>query len=90
LKTPPHVVGMVSRKNLLTVRGSVFMDYAQVSLIDPLGRPDATSLWGVGFGGIISVGPHWDGRFIFAWPLISTIDTPEGQPRFNFALTGQF
>ena len=90
LKTPPYVVGGVYKKNFLSVRGSVFMDYAEVSLIDPLGRPPTTSLWGVGFGGVISVGPHWDGRFIFAWPLISTIDTPEGQPRFNFALTGQF
>ncbi len=90
LKTPPHVVGIIPTKNVVSIRGSVFMDYAEVSLIDPLGRPETTSLWGTGFGGIISVGPHWDGRFIFAWPLTSTIGTPAYQPRFNFGLTGQF
>ena len=99
LKTPPHVVGAIHKKDLLTIRGSVFMDYAEVSLIDPpvisrvpviVRGPGTTSLWGCGFGGIISVGPHWDGRFIFAWPLTSTTDTPAGQPRFNFSITGQF
>jgi outer membrane protein assembly factor BamA len=90
LKTPPHVVGIIGGKNVLSIRGSAFMDYAEVSLLDPLGRPENTQLWGCGFGGSISVGPHWDGRFIFAWPLISTVGTPAGQPRFNFSLTGQF
>ena len=49
LKTPPHVVGIVDKKNVLSVRGSIFMDYAQVSLIDPAGRTGSASLWGLRF-----------------------------------------
>lgn len=90
LKTPPHVVGIAYQKQPLVIRGSVFMDYAQTYLLDPQGRPEETSLWGCGFGGAISIGPRWDARLIFAWPLLSTLSTPRYQPRFNFALTGQF
>ncbi|HEX4265937.1 MAG TPA: POTRA domain-containing protein [Verrucomicrobiae bacterium] len=90
LKTPPHLVGIAYNKQPMVIRGSVFMDYAQTFLLDPQGRPSETPLWGCGFGGVVSVGPHWDGRLIFAWPLLSTPGTPQGAPRFNFALTAQF
>src|SRR5262249_49759746 len=51
-KTPPHVIGLVSKANPLTVRGSIFIDYADTYLIDPLGRPGSTDLLGVGIGGV--------------------------------------
>ena len=88
-QTPPHLVGMV-RSQALTIRGSLFMDYAKVYLIDPQGRQEGTPLWGTGFGGIISLGSVWDARFLCSLPLLGTATTTAYQPFFNFALTAQF
>jgi hemolysin activation/secretion protein len=90
LKTPPHIVGNVYGKNPLVVRGSIFMDYAQGYLLDPMGRPGRIPLWGTGFGWVATVGPQWEGRFLFSWPLLSTTTTEAGQPRFDFGLSFQF
>jgi len=89
-QTPTHVVGEVAGHTLLTVRGTVYMDYATVYLLDPQGRPPSTTLWGTGFGGVASVGSHWEARFLFSVPLLGTTTTPVYQPFFNFALTAQF
>ena len=89
-QTPPHVVGIVYGHTPLTVRGSVYMDYAKTYLLDPQGRPNNIALWGTGFGLTASVGSHWDARFLFSLPLISTSTTQRNQPYFNFALTAQF
>ncbi len=90
-QTPPLEVGTVYDGAPLTVRGSVYMDYARVYLIDPpSGNRASTPLWGTGFGVSASVGSHWQARFLFSWPLLSTTTTPAYQPFFNFALTGQF
>jgi len=89
-KTPPHVVGTVSGKSPLVVRGSIFMDYAEGYLLDPNGRKDRIPLWGTGFGGVATIGPHWEGRLLFSWPLITTATTEAGQPRFDFGLSFQF
>ena len=89
-KTPPHVVGLAYNKTPLTLRGSVYMDYGEVYLLDPRGRQDRTRLWGVGFGGVAAVGPHWEGRLFFSWPLEQTATTEPGQPRFDFSLSAQF
>ncbi|HUA67097.1 MAG TPA: POTRA domain-containing protein [Candidatus Saccharimonadales bacterium] len=89
-QTPAHVVGDVSGGAPLTIRGSVYMDYARVYLIDPQGRQGSTPLWGTGFGFSAAAGSHWQAQFLFSWPLLSTGTTPAYQPRFNFALTAQF
>jgi hemolysin activation/secretion protein len=90
LKSPGQVIGMVYRKQPLIVRGSIYSDFAQVfSLNQELHIPDA-SLWGVGFGGVMSVGSHWEARLLFSWPLMSTDVTRAGEPRFNFGINGQF
>lgn len=88
--TPSHKVGDVFGNTPLTLRGSAYMDVASVYLLDPLGRPSSTELWGAGFGFTASVGSHWEARFLFSVPLISTIYTPRDQPYFNFGLTAQF
>src|SRR5262249_5901285 len=88
-KTPGHLIGFVHRMPL-TVRGSVFMDYAETYLIDPRGRETRTPLWGVGAGFVASVGTFWEARLLFSVPLLETSSTSANQPRFNFALTGQF
>lgn len=90
IKTPPVIVGNAYGNEKLTLRGFLYMDYAEVYLLDPKGRQDRTPLWGTGFGGAISVGPHWDARLLFSWPLEDTPTTRAFQPRFNFGLTGQF
>ena len=89
-QTPPHIVGMVCDNTPLTIRGSVYMDYARVFLLDPQGRQASIPLWGAGFGAAASVGSHWQAQFLFSWPLLSTTTTPKYQPFFNFALTAQF
>ena len=89
-KTPPHIVGMVHGSQPLTVRGSVYMDYAEAYLLDPQGRPNDVALWGAGLGLTASVGPHWDAQFLFSVPLISAGATSGDQFNFNFSLMAQF
>jgi hemolysin activation/secretion protein len=88
-QTPPRVVGFVSGAPL-TIRGSVYMDYADTYLLDPQGRPGSTALWGTGFGGVASIGSHWEARFLFSVPLLRSATTEPYQPFFNFALDAQF
>jgi hemolysin activation/secretion protein len=89
-KTPDYVVGTAYRNHPLTIRGSVFMDYGEAYLVDPGARKARTPLWGVGFGGVASIGPTWEARFLFSWPLLSAGTTEAGQPRFDFGLSAQF
>jgi hemolysin activation/secretion protein len=89
-KTPPHVVGVAWGNVRMTIRGSIFMDYAQTFLIDPQGRSPHTDLWGTGFGGVASLGSYWEARLLASWPLLGTTTTEAYQPRFNFSLTSQF
>lgn len=89
-QTPWHTVGMIGGNTPLSIRGSIYMDYARVDLIDPQGRQGSTPLWGTGFGLSASAGPHWQAQFLFSWPLLSTLTTPAYQPFFNFGLTAQF
>ncbi|MDE3068353.1 MAG: ShlB/FhaC/HecB family hemolysin secretion/activation protein [Verrucomicrobiota bacterium] len=89
-QTPPYVVGLVYGDVPLTVRGSVYMDYARAFLLDPQGRPGSASLWGAGFGATASVGSHWQALLLFSLPLLSAGTTEAWQPYFNFALTAQF
>ncbi len=89
-KTPYYVVGTVYRNHPLTIRGLIFMDYGEAYLLDPGDRKGRTQLWGVGFGGVASVGPNWEARFLFSWPLLSAGTTEAGQPRFDFGLSAQF
>lgn len=89
-QTPPLLVGFVSPSLPLSVRGSVYMDYAETYLLDPQTRRGTTDLWGIGMGGVISVGSHWDARFLFSLPLLAAGTTRAYQPLFNFSLTSQF
>ena len=90
VKSPPVFAGMAFDKIPMTLRYSVFMDYGQAFLLDPQGRPPKTSLWGTGAGVTLSFGPHFDGRFAAALPLLATPNISVGQTRFYFALSAQF
>ncbi len=89
-KTPPCLIGAVYGNHPLIVRGSVFMDYGEVYLLDPQGRQARTPLWGTGFGAVISIGGTWEARFLSSWPLLDAGTTQAGNPRFNFNLSAQF
>jgi hemolysin activation/secretion protein len=88
--TPPHVVGMVAGRIPLVVRGSIYMDYAHIYLLDPQGRPPGVALWGTGFGIVTSIGSSWQTRFLFSVPLLDTTTTTAYHPFFDFSLTAQF
>ena len=88
-QTPPHTVGMINGRTPVIIRGTIFMDYAQIYLLDPQGRPDV-DLWGTGAGFVTTFGPWWQARFLFSVPLLSTSVTTAYHPYFNFALTAQF
>jgi hemolysin activation/secretion protein len=90
-QTPPVILGNLYDGAPLTIRGSVYMDYARVYLIDPPpGSRDSTPLWGTGFGFSAAAGSHLQAQFLFSWPLLSAGTVPAYQPFFNFALTAQF
>ena len=89
--TAPLVVGDVYDGTPLTVRASVYMDYARVYLINAQpGSPGSTPLCGVGFGLNASVGPDWQAQFLCSWPLLNAGTVQACQPFFNFDLTAQF
>ena len=90
LKTPQHLVGWVGGSKPLTVRASLFMDYAETYLLDPQGRNGRTPLWGTGCGFAGSIGSAWEGRLMFAAPLLNTPTSEAGQLRISFSLSGQF
>ena len=89
-QTPPHTVGIAYGNTPLIIRGSAFMDYARVYLLDPQGRPDNTSLWGAGLGGVASLGSHWETRLLVSVPLLPIAGSTVYQPFVNFSVTAQF
>ena len=89
-KTPSCSIGTVYGTNPLRIRGSLFMDYGEVYLLDPQGRQDRTQLWGTGFGAVATVGPCWEAKMLFSWPLLNAGTTSAMSPRFDFSLSAQF
>jgi hemolysin activation/secretion protein len=89
-KTPPHVVGLIADGTPLSVRASVYMDYAEAYLLDAQQRQERISLWGAGFGVVAAAGTHWEARLWFSAPLLRTANISAVQPVFNFSLTAQY
>jgi hemolysin activation/secretion protein len=97
-KTPPFTIGYIgdtpeqpNKNHPLTVRASVFMDYAEV--YNPLpqpGQPGRTPLWGAGLGGVATIGSTFEAHLMFSFPLLTTPTTEKGQIRVSFALSAQF
>jgi hemolysin activation/secretion protein len=92
LKTPPHRIGYVGGGTgyPLSVRASAFFDYADTYLLDAQSRPPHTPLCGTGLGGAFTLGPNFEGRLLFAWPILNTPNSESGQLRVAFALSAQF
>lgn len=89
-KTPPYVLGLVGGKYPLTVRGSLYTDFASTYLLDPQGRDNHTTLWSVGMGTVASIGSYWEARLFFSLPLQNAGTVERYEPFFNFSLTAQF
>jgi len=89
-QTPPHIAGYFNQSTPLTIRGSVYMDYAETYLLDPQGRPGSAALWGTGVGGVAAIGSYWEARFLFSVPLLKSAASSAYAPYFNFSLTAQF
>ena len=90
LKTPVHLIGLINGSQQLTVRGSVFLDYAHTLNLDPNAYPRTGNLMGVGAGASMAIGTHGAARLLFGWPLRDTASTEKGQLRLAFALSAQF
>ncbi|HXD00827.1 MAG TPA: ShlB/FhaC/HecB family hemolysin secretion/activation protein, partial [Verrucomicrobiae bacterium] len=90
LKTPVRTVGLINGTQMLTIRGSLFMDYAETYLLDPLGRDSRTPLWGTGCGVAANIGSRGEARLVFGWPLLNSPTSEAGQLRISFALNAQF
>ena len=89
--TAPLVVGEVYHGAPLTLRGSLYWDYARTYLINaPPGAPGSTPLSGVGFGVNATVGPTWQAQFLCSWPLLNAGTIQAYHPFFDFDLTAQF
>jgi len=92
LQTPTHRIGFAGEGTSwpLTVRASIFMDYAQADMLDPRGGRTTTPLWGTGIAGVAQMGSTFDAHLGFTWPLTSTPDSEAGQLRVIFAVSAQF
>ncbi len=90
-QTAPLDIGDAYNGAPLTVRGSVYVDYACVYLLDPpAGMAGQTRLCGTGFGLNAAVGSHWQAQLMCSWPLLSAGTVSAYQPFFDFSLTAQF
>lgn len=90
-QTAPLIVGDLYGGAPLAVRGSVYMDYARVYLINSLpGTQASTPLFGAGFGINASVGPVWQAQLLCSWPLLNAGTVQANRPYFSFDLTAQF
>ena len=89
-RTPGYVLGLAYPGNPMTLRGAIYMDYGEAYVLDPNALTQRISLWGTGLGAVVSVGSHWEARFLCSWPLLDAGGTTAFQPLFNFSLSGQF
>ena len=86
-QTPAHLIGMINGQTPFTVRGSIYMDYGEAFLIDPLGPPTYSSSPGGGQGAATypSKRPRctqlWGTGFGFGASV-----GPDWQARFLFSL----
>jgi len=91
---PPMDIGMFGNEDdeePCWLRGSVFMDYGEIYLLDPpSGSSGRQKFWGVGWGVTANIGTHMDGRVSMAFPLTATAQTPVGGIHIYFGVGIQF
>jgi len=89
-RTPLWNLGLVDGTTPMYVRLFCFIDYGQGYLLEPAGRKATTEMWGAGCGLNSNIGEHLDFRVTIGIPLVSVPGAQSGEPRFSFAVGGQF
>ena len=94
-RTPMVNIGMVDGDLPFWVRGSVFLDYGQLSALSPLpGVPGTIEFMGAGCGLTANIGSHLDARLAVAWPIHdpfpSGVSPGSGNMHFYFGVGAQF
>ena len=90
-RTPLINIGMVDGDVPFWLRGSVFMDYGEIYLVQKVsaGSQETTRFWGAGMAVTANIGSHLDARLALAFPLLGTIGTTAGDMHVYFAVGGQ-
>jgi hemolysin activation/secretion protein len=93
-QTPLMKIGMAGNEGHeepCWVRGSVFLDYGRIYLLEqpPPGSASQESFCGAGWAVTANIGSHLDGRVTVAWPLISHAGESDGV-HIYFGIGAQF
>jgi len=90
-RTPLVNLGMVDGDVPFWLRGSVFMDYGEIYLLQQTSATsrDASRFWGAGAGLTANIGSHIDARLTIAFPLLTAAGTSAGDMHVYFAIGGQ-
>jgi hemolysin activation/secretion protein/AraC-like DNA-binding protein len=93
-QTPPLDIGMVGMEGSeepCSIRGSVFMDYGEIYLLQPAASGTGSQRFlGAGFGLTANIGSRVDGRLTIAWPVLTTPGTTVGDFHIYFGVGAQF
>jgi hemolysin activation/secretion protein len=90
-RTPLVNIGMVDGDVPFWLRGSVFMDYGEIYLLEKVSAVSQTTtrFWGAGMSLTANIGSHIDARLALAFPLLTTPGTSAGDMHVYFAVGGQ-
>ena len=90
-RTPLVNIGMVDGDVPFWLRGSVFMDYGEIYLVQKVSAAssETTRVWGAGMAVTANIGSHIDARLALACPLLGTVGTTAGDMHVYFAVGGQ-
>ena len=90
-RTPLINIGMVDGDVPFWVRGSVFMDYGEVYLVQKVSTDSQTTTRFCGTGASVTanIGSHIDARLAIAFPLLTSAGVPTGDMHIYFAIGGQ-
>ena len=91
-RTPLYNIGMVDGNVPFYLRGSVFMDYGEIYLLNSpvAGDKDRQQFCGTGMALTANIGSHIDGRLVIGFPLMTSPLTSAGDIHIYFAVGGQF
>ena len=90
-RTPLVNIGMVDGDVPFWLRGSAFMDYGEIYLLEKVSATaqDTTRFWGTGLSLTANIGSHIDARLAIAFPLLTAGATKAGDMHIYFAVGGQ-
>src|ERR1700722_19552930 len=84
-------VGNEGHEESCWIRSSVFMDYGEAYLLEPLASSiNRLKFWGVGWAMTANIGSHLDARLSVAFPLIADTETSVGAVHIYFGVGAQF